>query len=151
MTLRFNTVLRLLVLVFLPINALEVSATSITQEEQIIHLSKQKWVWMADRNISKLESLFHDKAVFVHMSRTLSKAGELAVIKTGNIHYKQADVHEVSVNILGDTAILLNKITLNAVVRGNEVTNPFVVTEVYVREHEQWLLASLAFTRLVTP
>jgi hypothetical protein len=37
----------------------------------------------------------------------------------------------------GTTAILLNKIRLVAVVGGNEVTNPFVVTEVYVQEGRQ--------------
>ena len=38
-------------------------------------------------------------------------------------------------NIIGNTAILLNRITLLAVVGGNEVTNPFMVTEVYVKEN----------------
>jgi hypothetical protein len=51
----------------------------------------------------------------------------------------------------GTTAILLNKIRLVAVVGGNEVTNPFVVTEVYVHEGDSWTLGSLSFTRLLTP
>ena len=41
------------------------------------------------------------------------------------------------------TAILLNRIRLVAVVGGNEVTNPFVVTEVYVQQ-ERYLDISLA-------
>jgi hypothetical protein len=45
----------------------------------------------------------------------------------------------------------LNKIRLAAVVGGDEVTNPFVVTEVYVQEGDNWTLASLSFTRLLTP
>jgi len=32
----------------------------------------------------------------------------------------------------------------------NEVTNPFVVTEVYVQQSGTWKLASLSFTRLLT-
>jgi hypothetical protein len=43
------------------------------------------------------------------------------------------EIQEVSVRFIGETAILLNKVRLVAVVGGNEVTNPFVVTEVYVR------------------
>ncbi len=120
-------------------------------EQEIIDLSKTKWQWMADRKMDSLASLFHEKAVFVHMSRTMSKAQELDVISSGGIQYKKADIHEVSVNIIGDTAILLNKITLLAVVRDNEVTNPFVVTEVYVKKGGKWKIASLSFTRLVTP
>ena len=76
---------------------------------------------------------------------------ELEIIKTGRIHYKQADIHEVSVKIVDATAILLNRITLLAVVGGNEVTNPFMVTEVYVQQESVWKLASLSFTRLLTP
>ena len=79
------------------------------------------------------------------------KQQELEVIRGGGIHYKQADIHEVSVNIIGTTAILLNRITLLAVVGGNEVTNPFEVTEVYVQEDGGWKLAALSFTRLLTP
>ena len=119
------------------------------EEQSIIQLSKQKWLWMADRNMDALESLFHEKAQFVHMGGTMDRAQELAVIKSGGIHYKKAD--NVSVNLLGDTAIVLNKITLLAVVGGKEVTNPFVVTEVYLKHNNQWALATLSFTRLLSP
>ncbi len=61
------------------------------------------------------------------------------------------DIQEVSVRLIGTTAILLNKIRLVAVVGGNEVTNPFVVTEVYVQQSGTWKLASLSFTRLLAP
>jgi len=56
-----------------------------------------------------------------------------------------------AVRFIGTTAILLNRIRLIAVVGGNEVTNPFMVTEVYVQQGGAWRLASLSFTRLLTP
>src|SRR6185436_17760601 len=111
----------------------------------------KKWDWMAERNAETLEVLFHEKAVFVHMGGSWGKEQELEVIKSGGIHYKKADIHEVSVNIIGITAFLLNRITLLAVVGGNEVTNPFMVTEVYVQQDGSWKLASLSFTRLLIP
>ena len=40
---------------------------------------------------------------------------------------------------------------LIAVAGGNEVTNPFMVTEVYVQAGATPKLASLSFTRLITP
>lgn len=121
-------------------------------EQEVIDLSKEKWRWMSERNVDSLAALFHEKAVFVHMGATMSKDEELAVISSGGIHYKNVDIQEVSVRLVGTTtAILLNKIRLVAVVGGNEVTNPFVVTEVYVQESEIWTLASLSFTRLLTP
>jgi len=120
-------------------------------EQEVINLSKEKWRWMSERNVVTLDALFHEKSVFVHMGGSWGKEQELEIIKSGRIHYKQADIHEVSVNIIGATAILLNRITLLAVVGGNEVTNPFVVTEVYVQQDSSWKLASLSFTRLLTP
>ena len=120
-------------------------------EQEVINLSKEKWRWMSERKVDSLAALFHEEAVFVHMGGTMSKDQELDVIRSGRIHYKQADIHEVSVNIIGTTAILLNRITLLAVVGGNEVTNPFTVTEVYVQQDGNWKLASLSFTKLLTP
>jgi hypothetical protein len=125
---------------------------NVKSEQEVINLSKEKWRWMSERNVDALASLFHEEAVFVHMGGTMSKDDELEVIRTGRIHYKDVDIQEVSVRFIGAmTAILLNKIRLVAVVGGNEVTNPFVVTEVYVQQEDSWKLASLSFTRLLTP
>jgi len=81
----------------------------------------------------------------------MTKSQELEVIRSGNIQYKDAQIQEVSVRFVGTTAILLNRIRLVAVVRGNDAVNPFTVTEVYVRLDGAWKLASLSFTRLTTP
>lgn len=120
-------------------------------EQVVIDLSREKWRWMSGRNGEALDALFHEKAVFVHMGGSWGKEREMEIIKSGGIHYKQADIHEVSVNIIDNTAVLLNRITLLAVVGGNEVTNPFIVTEVYVQQDGSWKLASLSFTKLLTP
>ncbi|HEU4788649.1 MAG TPA: nuclear transport factor 2 family protein [Flavobacterium sp.] len=136
--------------------AQENTTTTVTKsytvaEQEVIQLSKDKWQWMADKNVDRLTPLFDDKSVFVHMGGSWGKNQEINVIKSGGIHYKRADIHEVSVNIIGNTAILLNRITLLAVVGGNEVTNPFIVTEVYIKGNDGWKLGSLSFTKLMTP
>ena len=118
-------------------------------EADIIAVSRQKWQWMSRRQIEPLQNLFHEAAVFVHMGATMTKDQEIEVIRSGQIHYRDIEIQETSVRFIGDTAILLNRLQLTAVVGGNEVTNPFVVTEVYVRDGD-WKLASLSFTRLVT-
>jgi len=104
---------------------------------------------MSERKVEPLAALFHDEAVFVHMGATMSKKQELDVISGGGVQYKDVEIQEVSVRFIGETAILLNRIRLVAVVGGNEVTNPFVVTEVYVRQGGAWRLGSLSFTRLL--
>ena len=124
---------------------------NINLEQEVIDLSKEKWLWMSERNVETLDELFHEKSVFVHMGGSWGKEREMEIIKSGGIHYKKADIHEVSVNIIDNTAVLLNRITLLAVVGGNEVINPFMVTEVYVLQERSWKLASLSFTKLLTP
>ena len=119
-------------------------------EQEVKDLSKQKWQWMADKDVDLLKDLFHEKAVFVHMGGSWGTERELSIIEGGMIWYKKADIHEVSVNIIENTAILLNRIDLLAVVGGNEVTNPFEVTEVYIKLDGSWKLGSLSFTRLMT-
>ena len=122
-----------------------------TREQEVLSLSKEKWRWMSERKVDSLAALFHDEAIFVHMGATMSKTQELDVIKSGMIHYKDVEIQESSVRFFGSTAIVLNKIRLVAVVGGNEVTNPFQVTEVYEQQGGAWTLGSLSFTRLLTP
>ncbi|MCW5515743.1 nuclear transport factor 2 family protein [Muriicola sp. Z0-33] len=128
-----------------------VSAASFAQstniEEEIKELSKAKWQWMADKNVDKLAALFHDKSKFVHMSGSWKKDRELEIIETGSIWYKNAEVHDVAVETFGDdTAVLWNRITLTAHVRGNDVENEFTVTEFYKKEEGNWKLLDLTFS-----
>lgn len=115
-------------------------------EQEIINLSKEKWQWMADKNVDKLAPLFHDESKFVHMSGTWKKDEELEIIKTGSIWYKKADVHDVAVEMFDNTAIAWSRITLLAVVRGNEVSTQFTVTEVFKKENSGWKLLALTFS-----
>jgi hypothetical protein len=128
------------------------SVTNFSKEEQeIFDLSKSKWVWMSEKNTEVLTDFFAENAVFVHMGGSWGKSQELNVIKSGGIWYKKAEVYGASVNFFGDVAILLNEIDLVAVVGGNEVVNPFMVTEVYVKEKGKWKMGSLTFSKLSRP
>lgn len=132
-------------------SAQQANSNPSASEQEIMHLSKLKWLWMSEKNTDTLTSLFHAKSMFVHMGGSWGKEQEINVIKTGGIWYKKAEVYTVSVNIIGNTAILLNDIDLVAVVGGNEVVNPFMVTEIYIKENGKWTMGSLTFSRLMRP
>ena len=133
-------------LLFIAMSAQWSFAQDSTAAQEIVDLSKAKWQWMSDQNVDTLATLFHDQSRFVHMSGTWGKDREVEIIRSGSIHYKQTDVHEVVVEIFDDTAILWNRITLLAVVRGNEVSNEFTVTEVYKKLARDWKLLALTFS-----
>ena len=65
-------------------------------EQEIIDLSRAKWQWMAEKNVDTLATLFHDQARFVHMSGSWGKEREIEIIRSGSIHYKHADIHQVA-------------------------------------------------------
>ena len=117
-------------------------------EQALLDLSRTKWRWMAEKKADTLATLFHEDAVFVHMGGAWGTAQEVQIIRSGGIHYKHAEIFEASARIIDDTGIVLSRIRLDAVVGGNEVSNPFLVTEVYVRQGTTWKLGSLSFTRL---
>lgn len=134
-----------------PTESIKTATNNTPEQQEVINLSKNKWQWMADKNVESLDKLFDDKSMFVHMGGTWGKSQELATIKSGGIWYKKAEVYSVIVNIIGNTAILLNDIDLVAGVGGREVTNAFMVTEVYVKEYGKWKMGSLTFSHLLRP
>lgn len=137
----------LLVMTVVSSYAQTTTPTSYTKEEQVlVNLSKDKWQWMADKNVDKLAPLFHDESKFVHMSGTWKKDEELEIIKSGSIWYKKADVKDVAVELIDDTAIVWSRITLTAVVRGSDVVTEFTVTEVYKKQKKDWKLLALTFS-----
>ena len=134
-----------------PTETIKTAASQTPEQQEVINLSKLKWDWMADKKVDSLETLFDDKAMFTHMGGTWGKTQELATIKSGGIWYKQAEVYAADARIFGNTAVLLEDIDLQAAVGGREVTNPFMVTEVYIKENGKWKLAQLTFSHLLRP
>ncbi len=121
------------------------------EERNFIDLSNQKWQWMAEKDADKLATLFHDSAMFVHMGGSWGKEPELQTIRTGGIWYKHAEIHSQEVKQAENITIVYSNIHLTAEVGGHEVITPFMVTEVYIPTEEGVKLASLVFTRLLTP
>ncbi len=118
------------------------------EAKAIIELSRNKWTWMADKNVAELAKLFHQEAVFVHMGGFWGTKQELETIEKGFIHYKKADIErDEEVRFADNTAPLNSAIRLTAMVGGREVITPFFVTEVYIKQTDgSWKLSVLSFT-----
>lgn len=117
--------------------------------EKVLELSKKIWDAMQKEDIATFKEWVHEDALFVHMGVTLSRDDELDVIKERRIVYKEIEFEETTVKEIASTIIVLTKLKLTAIVGGNEVTNPFVVTEVYTNSDEGIRLASMSYTRIV--
>lgn len=137
---------KVLLILSLSLFAITSSFAQSAEEQSIIQLSMDKWQWMSDKDVDKLDKLFDAKAKFVHMSGTWKKDEELDIIKTGRIWYKKATVKDTAVEIVGNTAIVWNRITLDAVVRDNVAVTEFTVTEVYQKQGKDWKMLALTFS-----
>jgi ClpP class serine protease len=136
------------ILLFLSLSLLTLSSTfaQSAEEQTLIQLSMDKWQWMSDKDVDKLDKLFDAQAKFVHMSGTWKKDEELDIIKTGRIWYRKATVKDTAVEISGNTAIVWNRITLDAIVREQVAVNEFTVTEVYQKKGKDWKMLALTFS-----
>ncbi|MDP1817764.1 MAG: nuclear transport factor 2 family protein [Leadbetterella sp.] len=135
-----------LIIVFFLLGTSFSFAQSSKDETIILQISKDKWLWMSDKNVDKLKELFDPKAKFVHMSGTWKTDEELEIIKTGSIWYKEAKVKDTAIEISGKTAVVWNRITLVANVRGADVSTEFTVTEVYQKQRKAWKMLALTFS-----
>jgi hypothetical protein len=67
-----------------------------------------------------------------------------------DVMYRNTEIQDVSDRFVSpSTAILLDRIRSVALVGGNEVTNPFVVTKVYIQQSGGLKLGSMSFTKLL--
>ena len=137
---------KVLLILSLSLFAITSSFAQSSEEQALTQLSLDKWQWMSDKDVDKLDKLFDAKAKFVHMSGTWKKDEELDIIKTGRIWYKKATVKDTAVEIVGNTAIVWNRITLDAVVREQVAITEFTVTEVYQKQGKDWKMLALTFS-----
>jgi hypothetical protein len=114
--------------------------------EEVIRLSKDKWRYIEKADIEKLHDIYHEKSISVHMGGAYTKKEELDIIGSGAVIYKQVDVLESNAQIIGSTAILVQKIRIVACAGKDTYINLFSVTEVYINEQNKWKMASVSFT-----
>lgn len=133
-----------------PTETIKTAASHTPEQQEVIDLAKMKWDWMAEKKVDLLESLFDDRAMFTHMGGTWGKTQELATIKSGGIWYKKAFVYATDVRVFGNAAVVLEDMDLQAVVGSHEVTNAFMMTEVYSK-NGKWKLDQLTFSHLLRP
>ena len=120
-----------------------------TQETKVLQLSESLWKAMQQVDKQTLVENIAPEAVFVHMGATLVRDKEIEVLQQKGIVLKEVATENTSVRIVGKTAVLLRKLRLTAIVGGNEVVNPFVVTETYTKKGSKWQLLSLSYTKII--
>lgn len=117
--------------------------------EKVVEFSRKIWKAIQEEDDQFLLENVHQEAPFVHMGVTLLRDDEIDTVKNRRIVYKEVNFEKHTVHDMGATVVVLNTLTLTAGVGGHDVTNHFVVTEVYTNDNSNYKLASLSFTKVV--
>src|SRR5882672_11245622 len=112
-------------------------------ETEIIQLSNDKFRWLQQGKYDSVADLLDERLVFVHSNgATQSKTEYLNGMKNSAAVYDTIDLKETAVRIYDNTAILVGKGRFVITMNQKQGTYNLVYTEVYVKQNNQWKLAS---------
>lgn len=106
------------------------------------------WNAMHDEDARVLKEKIMPGALFVHMGITADRDEEIDIIMKRGIVYDKIDIKSQTENKVGSVTFVYTKMKLTAIVNGNTVVNPFVVTEAYIEDEGSLRLASMSYTRI---
>ena len=113
-------------------------------ENEIIRLSAKKFRGKTERQIDRVENLFDDDLIFVHLNGNItSKAEWIGELRSGRFIYNAIDVKEVSAKNYGNTSVLVGRAEYTVTMLGQRSKYRLVYTEVYAKKAGQWKLVNL--------
>lgn len=111
-------------------------------------LSEKIWQAKLANAMEPVDNLIATNAHFVHMGITFDKEGELDAFNSQKFIYQDVKLLDEYLEDFGQTVVLYKKLVLLAVVKGNFVENPFIVTEVFSNTEAGWQLVTETYTRI---
>lgn len=118
-------------------------------ERYILNLSKQKFVWLIEKQRDSLDLLLDDRLMYIHSNGwTQSKVEVFDDMQSGKLVYKQLDIDATQVRLYGNTAIVTGTGRFQGSREDKEFDLPLSYTEVYVKQGKRWLLVSRHSNRL---
>jgi ketosteroid isomerase-like protein len=113
-------------------------------ESEIIRLSAEKFRWKTERQIDRVEDIFDDDLIFVHLNGNITSKNEwISQLRSGRFIYNAIEVKEVSAKSYGDAAVLVGKAEYTVTMTGFRSKYRLVYTEVYAKKDGRWKLVNL--------
>jgi imidazolonepropionase-like amidohydrolase/ketosteroid isomerase-like protein len=120
-----------------------------TPPEAILDLEQRLTAALLDRDAAAVGSLLADDLVHVGFEGQIAgKAEYMSFFEHGNWRYSKYLPSDVSVKLLGDTAVVTGKVSRSIVIDGRETTGAFALTHVWVRSSGGWRLSSSHVTTI---
>ncbi len=126
-------------------------ASKYTQEEnEIIERSQDFWSAMEQADEEGMREIADENCTFVHIGMTCKLDEEIGYYTSGTFQPTEIVFHGQSVELFGDTAIVLTDCDYSLKLGGFTTSHHFAVTEVYTQQGEEWKLIQFSFTALVS-
>jgi ketosteroid isomerase-like protein len=112
----------------------------------------QEWIESyAKRDTAFLERHLSDDYVSTFPDGTvLDKKGEIEAVKAGAVAFTETP-REMKVRIYGEVAVITGRSTIEAKVKGQDVTGEYRFTHVWIKQSDGWQVVASQVTRIVKP
>lgn len=131
--------------------ALSQDTSQYTQEEtEVLENSQKFWTSMEQADEEGMRSIADPNCTFVHIGMTCKLDEEIGFYTSGTFQPTEIAFHGQSVEMFGETAVVLTDCDYSLKLGGAETTHHFAVTEIYTLQDEEWRLIQFSFTALVS-
>lgn len=121
-------------------------------QKAILDRDAEKIRAMVQADVKALGEILRDDLIYIHSSGPVdTKERVIDEIASGLLQYKAIETSEVAVRVYGnsgDMGVLTGRAILKVSTKGKALEIPVRLTEVWVRSHGVWQLASWQATRI---
>jgi ketosteroid isomerase-like protein len=114
-------------------------------EKQVLAAEERRYAAMVDADLAALEELFTEQLSYTHSSGVRdTKAEYLGKVRSGYYDYHRIDHPVERVEVVGDTAVVVGRMTADLHVDGTPKTIDNLALAVWTRSNGGWRLLAYA-------
>ena len=118
-------------------------------EDDVLAAEDRRYEALLGPDLPTLERLFHDRLSYAHSSGVRdTKDQYLEKIRNGYYDYARIDHPVERVDVLGNTAVVIGRMTADLTVQGTQKTIDNLSLAVWTKDSEEWQLVAYASTPL---
>lgn len=118
-------------------------------KNEILETSKKFWSAMESADGEGMRAAADQGCMFVHIGITCDLDTETEFYTSGRFQPTEVKINSQTVNVYGETGVVLTDCNYTLLLDGKETTHHFAVTEVYSHGTQEWKLVTFTFTALV--
>jgi hypothetical protein len=121
----------------------------VSAEDDVLAAEDRRYEALLGPDLPTLERLFHDRLSYAHSSGVRdTKDQYLEKIRNGYYDYARIDHPVERVDVLGDTVVVIGRMTADLTVQGTQKTIDNLALAVWTRTAGEWQLVAYASTPL---